>query len=170
MPIAKEEDLISILLRLGTQTVRAKRLLSLSREYLKDPPLNHDPRPSRPSTPVRCTTKSPQKRSQRYTATPVSHLPGAGTYALDSYRIFCTVHDDPTSTEWQRVLPSDKELKRYLVRSCTFHVNLSLNPNILLRCGNGQSKSTENGHRLKGPVNLHRSRTYNRSSHSYPNT
>jgi len=36
-------------------------------------------------------------------------------YALDSYRIFCCIHDDPTSEEWKLVRPNDKELIRYLV-------------------------------------------------------
>jgi len=51
----------------------------------------------------------PQKMRQRYPPTAISHLPGSGPYALDSYRIFCT---DPH--EWKSVIPSDKELVRYL--------------------------------------------------------
>ncbi|KAF6766329.1 DNA glycosylase [Ephemerocybe angulata] len=112
MSQAKEEDLVNMLLRLGTYTIRARRLIALSREYIKDPPSLYDDRPSRPSTPVRSVKG---KQFARYPATPVSHLPGAGPYALDSYRIFCTLADDPFSTEWKRVLPSDKELIKYLV-------------------------------------------------------
>lgn len=50
---------------------------------------------------------------QQYPPTPVSHLPGAGPYAMDSYIIFCGKRD-----EWKSVMPADKELIRYLV--CTF--------------------------------------------------
>ncbi|KAF7347722.1 Methyl--binding domain-containing protein 4 [Mycena venus] len=53
---------------------------------------------------------SPRKR-EKYPPTPISHLPGAGAYALDSYRIFCS---GPASEEWKDVNPSDKELIRYL--------------------------------------------------------
>lgn len=102
-----------MLLPLGTYTVRARRIIALSREYLKDPPSIYDARPSRVVTPI--SFGSPGNRTAKYPATPVSHLPGCGQYALDSYRIFCTKHDDPTSAEWKEVLPSDKELIRYLV-------------------------------------------------------
>lgn len=47
----------------------------------------------------------------RYPPTPISHLPGSGPYALDSYRIFCMGGE-----EWKSVMPADKELIRYLVR------------------------------------------------------
>ena len=50
----------------------------------------------------------------RYPATPISHLPGTGSYALDSYRIFCSLHEDPFSEEWKSVTPTDKELVLYL--------------------------------------------------------
>ncbi|KAJ7631074.1 DNA glycosylase [Roridomyces roridus] len=99
---AEEFDLITTLRPLGTQNIRAKRLISLSRVYLQDPPSRRDARPSRAAGPP----ISPRKRA-KYPHTPISHLPGAGAYALDSYRIFC-------SDEWKDVLPSDKELIKYL--------------------------------------------------------
>jgi hypothetical protein len=46
-----------------------------------------------------------------YPLTPISHLPGSGPYALDSYRIYC---GDPDA--WRTVMPRDKELVRYIVR------------------------------------------------------
>lgn len=108
-------ELISTIHKLGTQTVRSKRLIQLSKVYLQDPPSMYDLRRSRASS-------SPQRKSRffisfnaAYPSTPISHLPGAGTYALDSYRIFCCAHDDPTSEEWKLVRPTDKELIRYLV-------------------------------------------------------
>lgn len=48
---------------------------------------------------------------ERYPPTCISHLPGSGPYALDSYRIFCGAED-----EWKVVAPADKELVKYLVR------------------------------------------------------
>jgi methyl-CpG-binding domain protein 4 len=112
---ANLDELISIIHKLGTQTVRSKRLIQLSKVYLQEPPSMYDLRKSR-------TCSSPQRKSRffisssvAYPSTPVSHLPGAGTYALDSYRIFCSAHDDPTSEEWKLVQPTDKELIRYLV-------------------------------------------------------
>ncbi|KAJ3517376.1 hypothetical protein NLJ89_g548 [Agrocybe chaxingu] len=111
---ADEDELISILRQLGTQTVRTKRMITLSRLYLQDPPSSYDPRPSRASSPSKRESRFFQLSKVRYPATPISHLPGAGSYALDSYRIFCTLHEDPLSDEWKSVLPTDKELIRYL--------------------------------------------------------
>ncbi|KAJ7706038.1 DNA glycosylase [Mycena rosella] len=103
---ASELALVTLIRPLGTQNIRAKRLISLSRAYLQDPPSHRDERPSRAMGPP----ISPRKR-EKYPPTPISHLPGAGAYALDSYRIFCS---GPASEEWKEVNPSDKELIRYL--------------------------------------------------------
>jgi len=117
--VAHEEELVSTIRHLGTQTIRAKRLIALSKSYIREPPSTYDLRPSK-----RAELSSPNKKVSRffedtkrssYPATPISHLPGTGPYALDSYRIFCTVHDDPSSEEWKVVRPTDKELIRYLV-------------------------------------------------------
>ncbi|KAJ7181798.1 DNA glycosylase [Mycena crocata] len=91
---ATESDLVTLIRPLGTQNIRAKRLISLSRAYLQDPPV--------------ATRRAPRAK---YPPTPISHLPGAGAYALDSYRIFCS---GPASEEWKDVNPTDKELIRYL--------------------------------------------------------
>ncbi|KAJ7170016.1 DNA glycosylase, partial [Mycena filopes] len=103
---APEPDLVAMIRPLGTQNIRAKRLIDLSRAYLQDPPSLRDERPSRALGPP----ISPGKRG-KYPPTAVSHLPGAGAYALDSYRIFCS---PPGSGEWKDVNPSDKELVKYL--------------------------------------------------------
>ena len=118
MYLAKEEEVIAVIRHLGTQSVRSRRLILLSRAYLQDPPSIYDFRSSKstkissPSTPLRTTTA--------YPATPISHLPGTGRYALDSYRIFCTQKHDLNSEEWKTVLPTDKELVRYLVSQGCF--------------------------------------------------
>lgn len=58
------------------------------------------------------TDSAIEVRKVRYPPTPVSHVPGCGPYALDSYRIFCG-----GAEEWKRVRPTDKELTKYLVSS-----------------------------------------------------
>nr|GAT51328.1 predicted protein [Mycena chlorophos] len=103
---ADEPFLVSLLTPLGTQNRRAARLIALSRNYLLDPPSPHDVRRSRASGPL----LSPRKR-EKYPDTPISHLPGAGAYALDSYRIFCASAGED---EWRNVQPADKELRKYL--------------------------------------------------------
>ena len=112
MYLAKEEEVIALIRHLGTQRVRSRRLILLSRAYLQEPPSIYDLRSSK-STKIR--SPSSLRTTIAYPATPISHLPGTGRYALDSYRIFCTQKHDPDSDEWKMVLPTDKELVRYLV-------------------------------------------------------
>ncbi|KAH6917253.1 DNA glycosylase [Coprinopsis sp. MPI-PUGE-AT-0042] len=95
---ASEDTLITLLTPLGTQRRRARRLIRMSEMYVQDPPSNHD---------VPLALEGEDK-------VPSHPHPGAGPYALDSYRIFCTMHQDTSSTEWKEVLPTDKELIRYL--------------------------------------------------------
>jgi methyl-CpG-binding domain protein 4 len=125
------ESLQSLLQPLGLHTTRSKRLVHLSKLYLDDPPSPNtlrqsrpyvssthlpDPSPSPsfslPTSPSSPSPVSPTRKTQRnrYVPTSISHLPGAGAYALDSYRIFCMQPD-----EWKNVMPSDKVLIKYLV-------------------------------------------------------
>ncbi|KAH9953638.1 DNA glycosylase [Russula dissimulans] len=78
---------------LGLQSTRAKRLIALSAAYLGQ----HD-KPERPKS-----------KCRRDPSTTISHLPGSGPYALDSYRIYCGGPD-----AWRTVVPRDKELVRVL--------------------------------------------------------
>ncbi|CAK5280576.1 unnamed protein product [Mycena citricolor] len=103
---APEDELVDLLRPLGTYNVRTKRLVDLSRAYLKDPPSIHDERTSRAHSPH----VSPRKR-RKYQPTAISHLPGTGAYALDSYRIFCL---GMFLDEWKEVYPLDKELIKFL--------------------------------------------------------
>ncbi|KAJ6519960.1 DNA glycosylase, partial [Mycena sanguinolenta] len=135
---APEEDIVTLIRPLGTQNVRAKRLIDLSRTYLRDPPSFRDERPSRALGPP----ISPGKR-QKYPWTPISHLPGAGVYALDSYRIFCS---GPASQEWKNVNPSDKELIRYLVSVSRLLRSTMVAKSIEDRNGNGRQRRTNGGH------------------------
>ncbi|KAL5524664.1 hypothetical protein ACEPAF_9809 [Sanghuangporus sanghuang] len=113
LSVANETELRALIQPLGLQDVRAKRLIKLSSCYLSEPPSPDKLHRSRAelvyvqvhpgSQRAKAIVKTP------YPPTPISHLPGAGAYALDSYRIFCAPDD-----EWKRVLPTDKELIRYL--------------------------------------------------------
>ena len=114
--VALPEDLVPMLAILGLHNVRASRLISMSTAYVVDPPDLNTPRKSAAYT---LQPYGSPKRKARYPSTPISHLPGSGTYALDSYRIFCMPND-----EWKSVTPSDKELTRYLV--CTLDSSLYL--------------------------------------------
>ncbi|PPQ72028.1 hypothetical protein CVT24_008080 [Panaeolus cyanescens] len=107
-------ELVCILRRIGMQTVRAKRLVALSSAYLADPPSVYDPRPSRDFNSPPRTQTFEKGDTSCLTSSPISHLPGVGRYALDSYRIFCMSHDDPKSGEWKKAQPSDKQLALYL--------------------------------------------------------
>ncbi|KAF8912794.1 DNA glycosylase [Gymnopilus junonius] len=113
---ANEHELISVIRHLGTQNIRAKRLITLSRSYMQEPPSAYDVRPSTRllTSPRRNSRFFFSIRASRYPATPISHLPGTGPYALDSYRIFSSEHENPGSDEWKGVFPADKELIRFL--------------------------------------------------------
>ncbi|KAF8973897.1 DNA glycosylase [Flammula alnicola] len=121
---AHKEELVSVIRHLGTQNIRAERLIALSRSYIQEPPSVYDPALQGPQRFVLPQDEVPV----RYPATPISHLPGTGQYALDSYRVFCTVHDDPSSEEWKTVMPTDKELIRYLKWKWAFIENMEWSP------------------------------------------
>ncbi|KAI0630930.1 DNA glycosylase [Trametes polyzona] len=105
---APRSVLLELIKDLGLGELRTSRLIHLSQLYLADPPCPDKLRPSR----GKLTLPRPGgsgTREIRYPPTPVSHLPGCGPYALDSYRIFCSGAD-----EWKSVRPRDKELIKYL--------------------------------------------------------
>ncbi|KZV97401.1 DNA glycosylase [Exidia glandulosa HHB12029] len=97
MQHAPLEELVTLLRPLGFQNFRAARLITLSAAYLSCPP------DSRVLYKSRVTKDA--KDAGPYPPTAISHLPGAGRYALDSYRMFCLPE------EWRNVWPRDKELE-----------------------------------------------------------
>jgi len=140
------ETLQSLLQPLGLHTIRARRLADLSKLYIDDPPSPTTLRQSRPyvqSMPISASSPpqpsssqpapssppavSPRRKTQRdrYVPTSISHLPGAGAYALDSYRIFCMPPD-----EWKQVMPSDKELIKYLKWKWAFEERMKWVPGV----------------------------------------
>ncbi|KAG1764598.1 hypothetical protein EV702DRAFT_1153649 [Suillus placidus] len=126
---ADNDELVNILRPLGLYNKRAAWLKEMSQRYIDDPPTDVL-RPSKcrleiyPRLKITAPTyvnprkhknhgspKRTRKTTIPYPSTPVSHYPGVGRYALDSYRIFCTSYE---SDEWKQVMPEDKELIRYL--------------------------------------------------------
>ncbi|KDQ49386.1 hypothetical protein JAAARDRAFT_42953 [Jaapia argillacea MUCL 33604] len=128
---AELSEVTDLLHPLGLQNTRASRLIALSTVYLRDPPhpdrlrnskvqvlmyadhlrekLHRETLKKMKGTVQYPRTRRSGHRRERYPPTPISHLPGTGPYALDSYRIFCMDCD-----EWKRVMPADKELIKYL--------------------------------------------------------
>lgn len=94
------EILEALLHHLGLSNMRARRLITLSEMYIHYPP-----------NPLLLYKSKVMKGKSNvdYPPTHVSHYPGSGKYALDSYRIFCM-----GKGEWKKVLSDDKELRRYL--------------------------------------------------------
>jgi len=99
LSMANIKVLTYILSPLGLQNVRATRLIALSRMIVQQPPQAH----------ILHKSRAKPENGSPYPSTAISHLPGCGKYALDSYRIFCL-----GDSEWKGVFPDDKELKKYL--------------------------------------------------------
>ncbi|KAI1787837.1 DNA glycosylase [Ganoderma leucocontextum] len=96
---------------LGLGQIRSQRLIDISQAFIDHPPRVDKLHPSRGKhTAVFITSDGSFVLDQvKYPPTPISHIPGCGPYALDSYRIFCAGGD-----EWKAVRPTDKELIKYL--------------------------------------------------------
>lgn len=112
---ASETDLEALLQPIGLWRQRAKRLIKLGQTWLDQPP---------------CASRTYKKKGYPLKqvehgdqAWEVAHLPGVGPYALDAFRIFSrdgmrnlagfTIN--PGEEEWKRVLPTDKDLRAYLI-------------------------------------------------------
>ncbi|KIM61261.1 hypothetical protein SCLCIDRAFT_54412, partial [Scleroderma citrinum Foug A] len=117
------DELVELLRPLGFYNKRAKWFKEISQRYIDDPPRYANSRPEAELTiasqrPCTRQTRSRARVSSSYPHTPISHFPGVGPYALDSFRIFCRSSLEPeadtTNEVWKQVMPSDKELVRYL--------------------------------------------------------
>ncbi|KAL1686599.1 DNA glycosylase [Schizophyllum commune] len=125
MAEASPDKIYPCIRHLGLGHSRSKRIVGLSRAWIARPLSSDDKlvlsksedRAKDESSELgnrewsdRATNESsPAKGNKNSLLTRISHLPGVGRYALDSFRIFCT-----TSDEWKSVRPTDKELVRYL--------------------------------------------------------
>ena len=130
LAVCGEDELAGVLRPIGLHRVRATRLVSLARAWLAAPPCK-ERRYRRPHYPRRgCGVDirpgEVLDEDDPREAWEVAHLPGVGAYALDSYRIFhrdslrgVVCHDargrELVQPEWKRVLPTDKDLRAYLV-------------------------------------------------------
>ena len=137
---AKHEDIVSVFEHLGLQNTRATKCIKLAKTWLETPPVKGR-RYRRLHYPKKDDGKDidpkegPITDEDERVAWEVGHLAGIGSYAIDSWRIFCRdelrglptglperreLERDPAAREvelgkeWTRVLPLDKELRAYL--------------------------------------------------------
>lgn len=131
MASANLGDLVSMIHCLGFQNQRAKKCISLAQTWLAAPPVKgkryrklHYPNKmdGRDVGPNECVSDEDPR-----VAWEISHLPGVGAYAIDSWRIFCRDElrglttdwkgsgaEEGFNPEWKSVHPMDKELRAYL--------------------------------------------------------
>lgn len=125
------QELTEVLQPIGLHNIRARRLKDLGRVWCEVPPRLGCMHKSR------VTLIQPKKRKRKvadgsdeepkrlvYPATEISHLPGVGRYALDSFRIFRPSLEQPeraavqkglggekaTSVQWQAILKRRQEV------------------------------------------------------------
>lgn len=137
---AKHEDIVSVFRHLGLQNTRATKCINLAKTWLESPPVKGK-RYRRLHYPNKDDGKDidinegPISDEDERVAWEVGHLAGIGSYAIDSWRIFCrdelrglptglpkrydlerdaTAREVELGKEWTRVLPLDKELRAYL--------------------------------------------------------
>ncbi|KAL4938718.1 hypothetical protein BDV06DRAFT_231568 [Aspergillus oleicola] len=132
MASADPEELTAMINCLGFQNQRARKCIALAQTWLASPP-TRDRRyrklsypcksDGRDIKPAECITDDDPR-----VAWEIAHLPGAGAYALDSWRVFCRdelrglaedwqgngAETEEFTPEWKSVLPMDKELRAYL--------------------------------------------------------
>ena len=132
---ADPNDIISLIRPLGLQNRRAKLIIDLARVWIVAPPLKairyRELRHTARRNEGDVINYEPVVEEEIKTPWEVSHLPGVGTYAIDSWRIFCRDSLQGVATglrpfgdqegieqelqqEWCEVLPQDKELRAYL--------------------------------------------------------
>lgn len=129
---AKHSEIVEIIRHLGLQNSRATRYITLAAAWIADPP-GKGRRHRKLNYPLPGDGKSIKPHEvisdadERSGAWEIAHLPTAGPYAIDSWRIFCrdvlrglaTSWDgqgaeEGFEPEWKRVVPKDKELRAYL--------------------------------------------------------
>jgi methyl-CpG-binding domain protein 4 len=123
---ADQQEVTDFLQPLGLQRTRAERLIKMAKTWMLDPPrwgrgkvrYNYPPRET-VSFPVPGQLPFGTEVKKEWE---VAHLPGAGAYALDSWRLFCRdemrreagENVEEGDDEWRRVVPMDKELRAYV--------------------------------------------------------
>lgn len=148
---AAHEEVVEIFSTLGLQNQRAKKVIALAKAWVANPPakgkrwrrLNYPKKGDGNDIKLNEGAIGDEVDDSRV-AWEVGALPGIGSYAIDSWRIFCRdqlrglpnglptmdelveetkdetgdekgkIRIDELSKEWTRVLPLDKELRAYL--------------------------------------------------------
>ena len=128
---ASQEDVYAIISSLGLGNQRARRLITMAKIWVEDPPRarrlhrtkdypgHNDGRDLALGTVL-------EDAAPRDGALEIGHIPGLGRYAFDSFRMFCAdrlrglahgYNGEGTGVgfeaEWKRVNPSDKELRAW---------------------------------------------------------
>ncbi|KAK8175491.1 DNA glycosylase, partial [Phyllosticta citrichinensis] len=132
LPHANLDELTLLIKPLGLQARRAETMINLARFLITNPPtvgqrfrlLNYPFKGAHRDIRPGEVLSDDDPRAGAYE---VSHLPGVGPYAIDSWRIFCRDQLRGKSTgfngedaepgfepEWKRVRPNDKELKGFI--------------------------------------------------------
>ena len=116
-------ELTSIIQPIGLHNRRAMRLIQMAKAWNGSPPCK-ERRYRKMGYPYKHSGKEMKPDEVLGEIDPreayeISHLPGVGAYALDSYRIFHRDRlrgvDKHVEPEWKRVVPLDKELRAWLV-------------------------------------------------------
>ena len=135
LAVADLDDVVDIIEHLGLQNQRAMKCINLAKAWLERPPekgkrfrLLHYPNKDDGKD---VKADEVLDEDDKRVAWEIGQLPGVGTYAIDSWRIFCrdelrglptglpkeispVAEKEEMQKEWTRVLPSDKELRAYL--------------------------------------------------------
>lgn len=131
---AENDEIIAMVHHLGLQVSRAKALKKIASFFVNDPPvrgrryrvLNYPEKGQGCGKDIK-KDEVLTDEDERFGAWEIGHFIN-GTYALDSYRIFCRDilrgeaqgwngegRDDEFEPEWKRTVPTDKELRAILM-------------------------------------------------------
>ncbi|KAI9728937.1 MAG: hypothetical protein M1828_000022 [Chrysothrix sp. TS-e1954] len=126
-------DIESVVRRLGLSCRRAKHIKGVAQQFRTQPPQPRRPVPDHDYAVAGQRFNSESEvglpsQDTREAAWEISHIPGVGEYAIDSWRIFCrdvlyglaadykgkdAIRSD-FEPEWKRMMPKDKELRACL--------------------------------------------------------
>lgn len=120
LAVAPVEQVEHLIRKLGLQHERAARFVEMAHVWIAAPP-SPERRYQRRDYPYHGDGRDVKKGvpldlESQHQGWEIAHLPGVGSYALDSFRIFGRdrlrgIHGKPgVEPEWKRIVPGDKEL------------------------------------------------------------